>query len=513
MKHLSALAILLAIHGTTLKSQIVFPSPKHVEMNNGQLVLHRQVALCAPDTASPSLALLRAEVLGQTPIRWTTKPAKADICWQTDSTLPDEAYRISITPQRIQVDAGSEGGFVYAVQTLRQWMTASGNHLSFPCAQIDDAPRMQWRGFMLDSGRQFQQPSTIKKYIDMASMLKMNFFHWHLTEGLGWRIEIKRYPHLAQVGGHVAQGTEQQGFYTQQEIRDIVDYAARRNVTIVPEIDMPGHSEAALSAYPELGCFGQQVQVPQNGFTHNILCAGKDEVLLYMYNVLDEVCNLFPSSYIHLGGDEAPKVNWDKCPDCQKRIATEGLQDTHDLQLWFSAQMAEYLKKKGRKAIFWGDIVYRDGHPLPENTVIQWWNYRGHKDLALRNAAKHNLPVICSPNYYTYLNFPVSPWRGYSQERTFDLEDAYLNNPADKLDYGKGTGALGMSCALWTDYGVTEAMIDERIFPRILVLAEQMWHLGSRDNLEAFYRHICQREAWFKQQGYAFGPAFKLPSQ
>lgn len=270
-----------------------------------------------------------------------------------------------------------------------------------------------------------------------------------------------------------------------------------------------GHAEAALSAYPELGCFGLPVEIPQSGFTQNIFCAGKDGTLRFLKNVLDEVCALFPSPYIHLGGDEAPKGNWDQCPDCRKRITTEGLKDSHDLQLWFSAQMANYLKSKGRKAIFWGDVVYHDGYPLPDNTVIQWWNYRGHKDLALRNAVKHHYPVICSSNYYTYLNFPVTPWKGYTEARTFDLKDVYLNNPSDKAISEKNPLILGMSCALWTDDGVTERMIDRRLFPRILALSEQMWHEGEALDFDRFYRNILHRKAWFEEAGFEFGPALK----
>lgn len=241
-----------------------------------------------------------------------------------------------------------------------------------------------------------------------------------------------------------------------------------------------GPCRSALSAYPELGCFGLPVEIPQSGFTQNIFCAGKDGTLRFLKNVLDEVCALFPSPYIHLGGDEAPKGNWDQCPDCRKRITTEGLKDSHDLQLWFSAQMANYLKSKGRKAIFWGDVVYHDGYPLPDNTVIQWWNYRGHKDLALRNAVKHHYPVICSSNYYTYLNFPVTPWKGYTEARTFDLKDVYLNNPSDKAISEKNPLILGMSCALWTDDGVTERMIDRRLFPASSLCPNRCGTRGKR---------------------------------
>ena len=282
-----------------------------------------------------------------------------------DLIIDDNGYgiRLGIIQQGIyfNYDYGKGKNWPFQLtQNLNADMFSGYMHDAKPLnggSHNSDSPRTPWRCFLLDSGRQYQKISTIKKYIDMVSLLKMNYFHWHLTEGLGWRIEIKQYPRLAQIGGSVGKGEEQQGFYTQKEIQEIIEYASERNITVVPEIDMPGHAEAALSAYPELGCFGQPVEVPQHGFTQNIFCAGKEEVLHFLKNILDEVCAIFPSPYIHLGGDEAPKGNWDKCPDCQKRIAAMNLKDSHDLQLWFSAQMADYLKSKGRKAIFWGDVV------------------------------------------------------------------------------------------------------------------------------------------------------------
>ncbi len=509
MKYLLLIIFFLVSLTVVTHSQIVFPSPNQVKMRKGNLTLGREISMYAEDTTMFYLNFFRTEVLCSTSVRWMKKESEADICWMTDSSLSPEGYRINISPQQMVIMACDERGFTYAVQTLRQWVTGSGGNLIFTCADISDFPRMQWRCFLLDSGRQYHKISTIKKYIDPPSLLKMNYFHWHLTEGLGWRIEIKQYPRLAQVGGSVGKGEEQQGFYTQEEIQEVIEYAGQRNITIVPEIDMPGHAEAALSAYPEFSCFGLPAEVPQHGFSQNIFCAGKEEVLHFLKNVLDEVCALFPSPYIHLGGDEAPKGNWDKCPDCQKRIAEMNLKDSHDLQLWFAAQMADYLKLKGRKAIFWGDVVYHDGYLLPDNTVIQWWNYRGRKDLALRNALNHHYPVICSSNYYTYLNFPVTPWEGYTEARTFDLQDVYQNNPSDKVISEKNPLVIGMSCALWTDYGVTERMIDRRLFPRILALSEQMWYQGELLDFPRFYQNILQRKEWFEQLGFEFGPFFK----
>ena len=419
-----------------------------------------------------------------------------------------EGYQLKVTSDQVVISGPTEAGVFYGIQTLRKSIpVAQGVDIALPAVEINDYPRFSYRGAMLDVSRHFFPVDSVKRFIDMLALHNINRFHWHLTEGLGWRVEIKQYTLLTQKGAYAAVGEEQQGFYSQEEIKSLVDYAAARNITIVPEIDMPGHAEAALHSYPELGCFNRPVEIPKLGFTPNIFCAGKEHTLQFLKNVLDEICTLFPSPYIHLGGDEAPKDNWNKCPDCQKRIADLGLKDSHDLQLWFSAQMAEYLKSKGKMAVFWGDVVYNDGYPLPDNIVIQWWNYRGHKDLALRNALRHHYPVICSTNYYTYLNFPLTPWKGYEQARTFDLKDVYMDNPSYKATQESNPLIRGMGCALWTDDGVKEYMIDRRLFPRILALAEQMWHNGPLTDFDTFYQRILHKKEWFENRGYGFGPA------
>ena len=509
MKQRIITIILTTLSTLPFYGQIVFPTPGNLRTQRGTFTVKDSVSVYADHPTAFYLQFFQNTVLTGRTIQWVKDPREAQVVWTTQASLPTEGYCIDITPKILHVRASHDKGFLYAVQTLRQWVKTDRQQLSFRCVTMQDQPKYPWRGFMLDSGRQFQQVSTIKKYIDMASMLKLNHFHWHLTEGLGWRIEIKQYPLLAKVGSTVGTGPEQQGYYTQEQIRDIVAYAAQRNVTVVPEIDMPGHAEAALAAYPGLSCFGLPVEIPKTGFTHQIFCAGKERVMLFLKNVLDEVCQLFPSEYIHLGGDEAPKDNWDICPDCQKRLRENKLKDSHDLQLWFAAQMSMHLKQRGRKAVFWGDVVYREGYPLPDNTIIQWWNYRGHQELAVHNAWKNGHPVICSPNYYTYLNFPITPWKGYAKSRTFDMQDIYEANPAIKILQSNHPLILGMSCALWTDYEVTESMIDSRLFPRILALAEQMWHAEPVLSFKEFYKRVGQKEQWFNQAGYQYGPALR----
>ena len=416
---------------------------------------------------------------------YTCRKVESGVSFLMDETVPAEGYEIDVTESSATVRYSDKGGLFYARQAIGQIsVTKADGSVSIPCCSITDYPRVAWRGFMLDSGRQYQSPETIMRLLDMMAALKMNVFHWHLTDGLGWRIDVKRYPRLTETGSCVAEGPQQQGYYTRKEIREIVSYAAVRNITVVPEIDMPGHAEAALTAYPELSCFGIPAEIPKAGYTQVIFCAGKDRTLRFLEDVLDEVCRLFPSEYIHLGGDEAPKGNWDKCPDCIRRISEEGLRDSHELQSWFSARMAGYLKKKGRKAIFWEDVLHPGStlspNPLPDNVAIQWWNYRGYGDFALREALANGYELICSPNYFTYLNFPTEPWKGYEENRTFSFEDAWLHNPVEKGLSSGNPLVLGGECALWTDYGLTEDMLDERLFPRIYAIAQLFWSGVSR---------------------------------
>lgn len=335
----------------------------------------------------------------------------------------------------------------------------------------------------------------------MASLLKMNYFHWHLTEGLGWRIEIKQYPHLTRTGGSVGKGEEQQGFYTQEEIRDIIEYARQRNITIVPEIDMPAMPKLLSLPIRSSVVSGLPVEIPQSGFTQNIFCAGKDGTLRFLKNVLDEVCALFPSPYIHLGGDEAPKGNWDQCPDCRKRITTEGLKDSHDLQLWFSAQMANYLKSKGRKAIFWGDVVYHERLPVAGQYCYPVVELSGTQ--RPRTQKRRQTPLS---GHLQFQLLYVSELPRHPVERIYGstyvrLERCLSEQPFRQSHQREKPLILGMSCALWTDDGVTERMIDRRLFPRILALSEQMWHEGEALDFDRFYRNILHRKAWFEEAG------------
>jgi N-acetyl-beta-hexosaminidase len=442
------------------------------------------------------------------------KPIQADLVLSlnaNDINLGEEGYILRIN-NKIQILANTEAGLFYGIQSLLQLLPvavqAGGDYslrgTALKGIEVKDKPKYAWRSFMLDSGRQYQSPEFIKRYLNYMAMLKMNVFHWHLSEGQGWRIEIKKYPKLTEIGSRVATGKEQQGYYTHEDIKDIVAFAKKLHINVVPEIDVPGHSEAALTAYPEMTCFKEAPESVM-AFSPILFCGGREATYSFLQDILDEVCELFPSKYIHLGGDEAPKSNWDKCPDCQKRIQEEQLKNSHDLQLYFSSRLATYLKTKDKKAIFWGDVVYHEGTALPDNVIVNWWNSRGHKDQALNNAIKRGHQIICNTNNYSYLNFPLVPWSKYAKNRTFDLKTTYEQNSGDLSNPHELV--LGMGCSLWTDWYVQEHMIDRRVFPRIYSLSEQMWRIGERLSFEDFYAKIKGKYALLEALGIDYGPA------
>jgi N-acetyl-beta-hexosaminidase len=505
----------------TTQAQVIIPTPMQLESTNVSFQLSLQTSISIDDPLAYYAAMYFLQQLirplgYQLNLKNSAANEKNTIRFTSkgfDQVLGDEGYMLEVNEQAVTIRAAHPKGWFYGVQSLLQIMPVEvfsnqtiGGELVIPGCVIKDKPKYAWRSFMLDSGRQYQSPDFIKRYLDYMALLKMNVFHWHLTEGQGWRIEIKKYPKLTQVGAFVANGKEQQGYYTQDQIKEIVAYATQRHIEVVPEIDVPGHSEAALSAYPQYTCLKKAPESVM-AFSAHLFCGGRESTYEFLQDVLDEVCELFPSEYIHLGGDEAPKKIWNTCDDCQKRIKDEGLADSHELQLYFSTRMAKYLKSKNRKTIFWGDVVYHEGMELPDNVVISWWNWRGHKDKALKNAIKRGHPVICNTNYYTYLNFPVSPWSNYAHNRTFDLKMTYENNPSDLQE--PHDLVLGMSTCLWTDWHVQEHMIDRRVFPRIFTLSEQMWYGGKRLAFEDFLKKVQQKYLMLEQLKIDYGPAMK----
>ncbi|HYH57057.1 MAG TPA: beta-N-acetylhexosaminidase, partial [Anseongella sp.] len=331
-------------------------------------------------------------------------------------SLPAEGYELSVQPGRIVLKAASPAGAFWGFQTLRQLLPAGAENsetaLRVPCVEIKDAPRFAYRGLHLDVARHMFPLEFIKKYIDLMSLYKLNKFHWHLTEDQGWRIEIKKYPRLQEISAfrketlvghysdqpHQFDGKRYGGYYTQKEVKEIVEYARLRHVTVIPEIEMPGHSLAALAAYPELGCTGGPYEAATKwGVFEDIFCAGNEETFAFLENVLSEVVALFPGKYIHIGGDEAPKARWEQCPRCQARIKQEGLKDEHGLQSYFIRRIEKFLNGKGRQIIGWDEIL--EGGLAPNATVMSWRGTEGGVE-----AARQGHDVIMTPNAQLYLD-------------------------------------------------------------------------------------------------------------
>lgn len=497
-------------------AQNILPTPMQVKLTDSKFVFKKQLKVAYSSENKESAYYLAEKLKKYIQIK-LVESNSGDIILNNklkQNNLGREGYELSIKKNRIEIRSNTSAGSFYGIQSLLQllpYQVQSQKNFHLVGTRINglevvDKPKYQWRSFMLDSGRQYQSLEFIKRYLDHIAMLKMNVFHWHLTEGQGWRIEIKKYPKLTEIGSQVAHSKEQKGYYSQQEIKDIVDYAKRLHITVVPEIDVPGHSEAALIAYPEMTCFKETPKSVME-FTPYLFCGGREETYEFIQGILDEVCELFPSEYIHLGGDEAPKDHWNKCTDCQNKIRHENLQNTHNLQLYFSSRLTKYLKTKGKKVIFWGDVVYNEGYSLPDNVIIHWWNWRGHKDLALKNAIKRGHQVICNTNYYSYLNFPLTAWSKYNDDRTFDMRMVYDHNPSDLRDSHELV--IGMGTCLWTDWYVQEYMIDRRVFPRIFALSEQMWSCSERLPFEQFYDKVQEKYPLLNSLGIDYGPALK----
>jgi hexosaminidase len=431
---------------------------------------------------------------------------------QKDAGSIPGSYTLEIKKNSILLQGNDEAGVFYGVQSLLQLLPLiKANSLSVPCVQIKDYPRFAYRGMHLDVGRHFFPVSFIKKYIDYLALHKMNYFHWHLTEDQGWRIEIKKYPELTTIGGYrdgtiigryPGKGNDNLrygGYYTQDEIKDIVAYATQRYITVVPEIELPGHSSAAIAAYPWLSCFPEkETKIPTHpseasqkkggkkvqetwGVFEDIYCAGKDSTFLFLQNVMDEVVALFPSKYIHVGGDEAPKDHWKICPACQARIKKEGLKDEHQLQSYFIQRMEKYLNGKGRTLIGWDEIL--EGGLAPNAVVMSWRGEKGGIE-----AAKENHYVIMTPGSHMYFDHSQNRkedslvWGGYTSVQKVD---SYEPIPAE-LPAGKKNYVMGAQANVWTEYMKYPTKVEYQIFPRMSALSEVLWSPKEKRNWQGF---------------------------
>ena len=444
-----------------------------------------------------------------------------------DSSLATEAYSLEITPERVLVKASTDNGFRFAIQTLRQMLPvaifgtkpAHEADWTLQCCKVNDAPRFGYRGLHLDVSRHFFPVEEVKKYLDILEMYKMNTFHWHLTDDQGWRIEIKKYPRLTEVGsmrngtmvGHnwgEYDGIPYGGYYTQEQIREVVTYAAERGITVIPEIDLPGHMLAAITSYPELGCTGGPYEVWQRwGVSDDVLCVGKEETFTFLENVLDEVMDLFPSTYIHIGGDECPKTRWENCPACQAKIRELGLKDDesfkaeHYLQSYVMERIEKYLNSKGRKIIGWDEIL--EGKLSPNATVMSW---RGSQGGIAATKAGHD--AIMTPNshfYFDYCQGKDAANEPLSIGGYLPLEKVYSYEPfTQDMDETAREHILGVQANLWTEYIHTPEHLEYMLLPRAAALSEVQWTQPEGKNLQRFIGLIPRMTDIYDLMGYNY---------
>ena len=445
-------------------------------------------------------------------------PKGDDISFMYDENINKEGYTLIVSAKHILIKASTDQGAFYAVQTLRQLLPAelenggfNKQELHIPTVTIHDEPRFDYRGMHLDVGRHLFSVDFIKRYIDALAMLKYNTFHWHLTEDQGWRIEIKKYPKLQEVAayrketlvGHYSDQPQQfdgkryGGYYTQEEVKDIVAYAQERFVTIIPEIEMPGHSQAAIAAYPYLGCTGEPVEVATKwGVFEEIYCP-TEETFAFLEDVLDEVMALFPSKYIHIGGDEAPKTRWKKSAFCQQLIREKGLKDEHELQSYFISRMEHYLNSKGREIIGWDEIL--EGGLAPNATVMSWRGVSGAIE-----AAKQGHDVVMTPTSHCYFDYYQSKNEGepLAIGGFLPLKKVYSFNPIPaELTKEEHKYVKGVQGNVWTEYMPTEEQVEYMVFPRILAMSEVAWSKPDQRD----YTDFVKRVEYFNQRLDALG--------
>ena len=446
------------------------------------------------------------------------------------------AYKLQVTDKQIRITGNDPEGVFYGVQSLIRLLPLERNAaLRVPSVAINDAPRFAYRGLNLDVSRHFFPVDFLKKYIDIMASYKLNVFHWHLTDDQGWRIDIKKYPLLTQTGskrngtiknyypGTGNNNIPYDGYYTQEEVKQFVTYAAERYITVIPEIEMPGHSSAAIAAYPFLSCFpARTTSIPLNmvslktvqqaqdagrrkfvqetwGVFDDVYCAGKDATFDFLQDVLEELLPLFPSKYIHIGGDECPKTNWKQCPRCQKRMKKLQLKDEHALQSYFIQRIEKYLNNKGRQIIGWDEIL--EGGLAPNATVMSWRGEQGGIE-----AARQQHTVIMTPANFCYLNR-----KGLEKEDSvtapafLPIERVYNYNPVPaSLTAAEARFIIGAQASVWTEYITNPDKLEYMLFPRLSAMSEVLWTDPVNKSWLGFQKRVLQEQERFEWMGYNY---------
>ena len=526
----AVLTLILTITGCSKKEvnmpekYSVIPKPAELVMARGSFVIDAKTELTVSplndQTVLPAdflAGMLRKSASVPMQVKEDAGEGRNRIIMIIDTTASEksEGYTLSVTHRNIVLKSPSAAGLFRGVQTIRQLLPpeveaegglAGEAAATVPACYIEDAPRFSYRGMHLDVSRHFFTVEEVKRYLDIMALHKFNVFHWHLTDDQGWRIEIKKYPELTTVGsqrsetlvGHGGRppftfdGTPHGGYYTHEQVKEIVKYASDRFITVIPEIEMPGHAVAALASYPWLSCTGKRLDVQTRwGVFDDVFCAGKDTVFAFLEDVLDEVTGLFPSEYIHIGGDECPKVRWETCPACQKRIRDEGLEDEHELQSWFITRMENYLSTLGRKIIGWDEIL--EGGLAPGATVMSWRGISGGIQ-----AARMNHDVIMTPTTHMYLDYYQTEPAGepLAIGGYLPLERVYSFEPLpDELTAEEQKYILGLQGNVWTEYISDISHLEYMAFPRAFAISETGWTPAMKKDFEEFLARLEVQKA------------------
>lgn len=505
--------------------------PKPLDVNckgDASFLLKDGVAVIYPENnqkMQDNAEFLVDYVERQTGVKLTSHagmPVDGAICLTLDLSDDNaEAYKLIVNDKRVCISGASEAGVFYGIQTLRKSLpVAQDINVNLSAVEIYDKPRFAYRGAMLDVARHFYTVDEVKTFIDMLALHNINRFHWHLTDDQGWRIEIKKYPKLMSVASErketvvgrwysgIYDGKPYGGYYTQDELRDVIDYAAKRHITIIPEVDLPGHMQAALTAYPELGCTGGPYEVRTIwGVSQDVLCVGNDFTLQFVKDVLSEVADIFPSEYIHIGGDECPKVRWEKCPKCQERIKSLGLKSDakhtkeQRLQSYMIQEAAKYLKEKGKRIIGWTEIL--EGGLVPDATLMSWIGESGGIE-----AAHQHHDVIMTPNTYLYFDYyqskkvedePLAIGGYLPIEKTYNYEPMPKELTEEEQQYIKGVQAN-----LWTEYIPIFSQVQYMVLPRLGAAAEVQWTDPSKKDYKDFLRRVPHLVAVYDCYGWNY---------
>ena len=529
MKCLSLMPLLAAgigIVSCNSQSEIsyeIVPAPKTMTAGRGSFLINDNTLISLPDSAlfneAGFLSDYIAEETGKR-LAVAVKPvSEKEISIDIDKKLPEEGYELTIGSDGVSIRGGSSAGVFYGAQTLRKCLASDP---SLPAVKIEDEPAFGYRGAHFDVSRHFFTVDEVKTYIDMMALHNMNMLHWHLTEDQGWRVEIKKYPRLTEVGAWRKEtiignstdvpkrydGKLHGGYYTQEQIRDIVSYAAKRHINVIPEIDLPGHMLAALASYPELGCTGGPYEVWTTwGVSDDVLCAGNPKIYEFLDNVFEELLEMFPSEYIHIGGDECPKTKWQHCPKCQALISKLGLTDDgvhtkeQKLQSYVMKHVTEYLGERGRKVIGWDEIL--EGGVAPGAIVMSWRGEKGGIE-----AAKAGHDVIMTPKSCLYFDFYQG--KDVSKEPLAiggytPVENVYMYNPVPaELNAGQARHILGVQANLWTEYVPDFRHAQYMVLPRWAALAENQWRNPAVKDYDKFLKAVVPLTGIYEKNGYNY---------